>query len=395
MVNGKVALHIISGDLWAGAEVQVYNTLLAMKESLWVTPICILFNDGMLANKLQDLNIKTMILDEKKYNSFQLLIKLIKICKKLKPDIVHVHHNKEHLIGFFATLLSGYKAPLIRTIHGKSKVPDHIRGIQRIRSSIVNWIDQILTKFTTNCIIAVSKDIANDFKKIIDSKKTVHIYNAINIPPGSLSIKDAQLHRESFNINENFWIGTAARLVEIKNLELLIETGRLLKQKGLRFKISIFGDGPLFNKLKSIIKEYQLESVVFLHGFEKNMTSIIRSFDVFILSSKHEGLPMALLEAMSLETPVICTAVGGMKEVIIDGANGLLVTPDDPKEMADAVFRLKNDPDLSRRLTQNAKKTIEQEFSIDKNIQKLLLTYDQLLDGKPFKFNNKRSHTTD
>ena len=394
MVNGKVAFHIISGDLWAGAEVQVYNTLLAMKESLWVTPICILFNDGMLANKLQDLNIKTMILDEKKYNSFQMLIKLIKICKKLKPAIVHVHHNKEHLIGFFATLLSGYKAPLIRTIHGKSKVPDHILGIQRIRSKIVNYLDQILTKFFTTRIIAVSKDIANDFKKTIDSKKIVHIYNAINIDPGGFPLKDAQLYRESFNIKNDFWIGTAARLVEVKNLELLIEAGRLLEQKEVPFKISIFGDGPLFNKLKSIIKEYQLESVIFMHGFEKNMTSIISSFDVFILSSKHEGLPMALLEAMSLETPVICTAVGGMKEVIIDGANGLLVTPDDPKEMADAVIRLKNDPDLSRRLTQNAKKTIEQEFSIDRNIKKLLSIYDQLLDGKLFKFDHKKSLIT-
>ena len=172
---------------------------------------------------------------------------------------------------------------------------------------------------------------------------------------------------------------TAARLVEPKNLELLIEAGRLLQEMNFIFKISIFGDGPLYKKLKSKIKEYHLEDIILMHGFSNNMPRIIRLFDVFILTSKHEGLPMALLEAMALKTPVICTAVGGMKEVMKDGINGLLIRSDDPYNIVEAVLRIKNSPNLSRKLAENAKKTIEKEYSITRNVEKLIFSYEQLL----------------
>jgi len=381
-MNQKIVLHIISGDLWAGAEVQVYHTLIALKKKTKIIPVCILFNNGMLAKKLQDQKIKTLVIDETKYSSVRMLAKLVMIYRRLKPDIIHVHNTKEHFLGVFAAMSIGHKIPLARTIHGKIKARDHITGIRLIKSDIVIYLDKILNIFFANRIIAVSKDIESDLKKTFDKKKIVHIYNAINIDPRGLSEKDVKRNRGSFCIKEDFWIGAAARLEKVKNLELLIETGRLLQKKELKFKISIFGEGPLYNKLKSKIKKYQLESVVFMHGFEKNMHCIIPSFDVFIMPSKHEGLPMALLEAMSLETPVICTAVGGMKEIIQDGINGLLVKPDDPCDMADAVIRLKSNPILSRRLAENARKTIEQEFSIVQNIEKLSILYDQLICSK-------------
>ena len=249
-MNQKIIFHIISGDLWAGAEVQVYQTLRALKNNPNIMPVCILFNDGMLASKLRQKKIKTLILDEKKNNSLEILIQLVKICRKLKPDIIHVHHIKEHFLGIFASLSTCHKVPLIRTIHGKSKVPDHVSGFQRIRSEIVVCLDKILNRFFATRIIAVSREIKEELTKSIDKNKVIHISNAIHIDSQISVDDDIQISRESFDIKEEFWIGTAARLVEPKNLELLIEAGRLLQQKDLNFKISIFGEGPLLKKLK-------------------------------------------------------------------------------------------------------------------------------------------------
>ena len=385
----KVVLHVISGDLWAGAEMQVYQTLLAMKSKERFIPVCVLFNEGLLEEKLRMEGIETIVIDESSLNSMQMLCRLVGFCKKFKPGIIHAHHIKEHFLGAMAAFFIGHKVPLIRTLHGKSRVPDYITGMKRLRSNIVVQMDKFLIRYLATCVIAVSKDIEKHLKeKSVKGFKVVQIYNALRLNAAGPSQETVRSVREFFNIKERFWIGTASRLVEPKNHELLIEAGKRLRDKNIDFVISIFGEGPLYNFLKNKIWQHNLQSYVLLHGFNSDMQSIMGMFDVFVLSSRHEGLPMALLEAMSLGLPVVCTNVGGMREIVKNGFNGLLVSPRDPSAMAEALIRIKNDPELAWSLAGNAKETVTKEFSIMRNTEKLLRVYDQLSKGDRFASDN-------
>jgi glycosyltransferase involved in cell wall biosynthesis len=227
-------------------------------------------------------------------------------------------------------------------------------------------------------IIAVSKDLERLLIHSFPKATVTQIYNAIQIYNKKL-IFEKDIRKKS-NINDDvFWIGTVARLSEPKNLELLIDAGKLLMLSEINFKISIWGEGPLRNKLQNRIDANNLQNLISLDGFEKNILPFLASLDLFVLCSLHEGLPMSLLEAMTMEIPVVCTEVGGIKEIITDGFSGLLVQNNDPISLTNAITKLQQDKTLRKKLVANAKIKIEQEFNIETTINKLIDLYRTIL----------------
>lgn len=111
-------LHIISGDLWAGAEVQAYNTLIALSNDANFSLLCIVFNDGLFREKLRKKNIATTLIDEKKNSAWKIIDKICIEIKKRQPDIIHVDLVKEHFTSKLAIMKSFKKIPLVRTVHG-------------------------------------------------------------------------------------------------------------------------------------------------------------------------------------------------------------------------------------------------------------------------------------
>jgi len=375
--NTKIKLmHIISGDLWAGAESQVYNTLLALKSYDDILVTCVLFNDGILKNKLDSIGIKTYVLDETENDSVKIFIKLHKLVKIFRPHIIHVHHTKEHLLGLLCTCTHHFKRiAIIRTMHGMHGVRPGLPLLQRLRSSVVVWIDSILLKFFTDTVIAVSKDLMLYLQQKNLKANISVIHNALDVDHYVTAEKRSDRSLEAYRPSKGFWIGTAARLVRPKNLGMLIDAGTILKTKGIPFQISIFGDGPLKNELQKRITSLGLQKEIRLHGFVDGVLDIIDALDVFVLCSSHEGLPMALLESMLIETPVICTNVGGMKEVVEHEVNGLLVRHDDVEGLAGALMRLYNDKNLSNIIKKNAKQTILERFSAKISTKRLVTIY--------------------
>ena len=233
-------------------------------------------------------------------------------------------------------------------------------------------------KYFCDCLVAVSNDMYQFLSRIYPTKKIVLIYNSISLINYE-NYTNSRETRNKYNIGDIFWIGTAARLSSPKNLEMLIRVASFLK--GIlkdSFKVSIFGDGPLRNELQALITKSNLDDTVFLNGFTEDVIPIISSFDVFVLTSFHEGLPMALLEAMALKKPVICTAVGGIKDVIVDKNNGYLVPSNDHIAMGKRILELFYNPDEKSHVGESAFLTIRDNFSIDVTINKLTEAYKLL-----------------
>ena len=372
MVN---IVHIISGDLWAGAESQAFHTLSDLSETSSFSVAVILFNDGILAKKLQTSGVKFVIIDEKKYNGFTMLWKMTLLLRRLKPKIVHVHAYKEHVLGKTACKLSNIKANIIRTFHGRSETPPGLSFLKTIKSNTIHKIEKL---FMQNCnLIAVSKDLETTLSLSFPDAFVTQIYNGLPVPEIKKISKERI--RAKYSVEKNvFWIGTVARLEEIKNLGMLINAGIKLKGANLNFRISIFGEGQLKRVLQDKINQNSLGNNIFLEGFVDNIMPLIASFDLFVLCSLHEGLPMSLLEAMFAEVPVICTSVGGMKEVITNRYTGLLVPSNDARALSESIIKVKNDSILKNELIENAKIEVEEKFLIQITNQKLAVLYNQL-----------------
>ena len=154
-------IHVISGDLWAGAEVQVFQTLSAVKKNIDLT--CLVFNEGVLLEKLVKEDIKTILLDENKNSSFKLIKLLQEILFNFKPDIIHVHAVKEHYIAKLSCLFFNKKISVFRTVHGARNVPPGLPLIKFFRSKFVVGLDNFLIRRCTDVVIAVSKDLKKEF----------------------------------------------------------------------------------------------------------------------------------------------------------------------------------------------------------------------------------------
>jgi len=152
-----------------------------------------------------------------------------------------------------------------------------------------------------------------------------------------------------------------------------------LKQKfNLQIKVAILGDGSKRVYLENLSKQLGVDDEIVFLGVQKDVQSFMASSKVFVLPSRWEGLPMVILEAMANRMPIITTPVGGIAEVIEDGASGILVEPENPEALADKIYELLSSEKLQRSISENAFKKVKEEYSIEGYTQKMLDIYKDL-----------------
>lgn len=374
----KKILHIISGDLWAGAEVQVYHTVRGLRRSDEMDIEIILFSHGILEKRLEDDGIRATVIDEARNNPFEMITAMARIISDRKPNIIHVHAYKEHIIAKAALQVAKEKISLIRTFHGMSEATKDLGLFKTIKSKIIHAVEKAILNEKNAHLIAVSRDLHEYLSDSYPKASVVQIYNGI---PILKDVKESSNDmRTKYRVeNEVLWIGTIARLAETKNLPLLVTAATYLKEKNVRFIVSIWGTGPLQDKLEKLIKNEDIGDCIRLEGFDENIYPIIKALDVFVLCSLHEGLPMSLLEAMALSTPVICSNVGGMKEIIEHERTGLLIPSDDADALAKEILRLQGDTELRNEMIERARMHVEKQFNIDNTNKKLVELYESIV----------------
>jgi glycosyltransferase involved in cell wall biosynthesis len=149
-------------------------------------------------------------------------------------------------------------------------------------------------------------------------------------------------------------VGTVAHFRPQKGYPVLLEAARCVVDRGVPVRFVAVGRGPEEAKLRALHSRLGLGDRFLFTGFRQDATGVMASFDLFVLASHHEGLPLALMEALALGTPVVATAVGGIPEGITDGAEGILVPPSRPDLLARAIETLARDPELRARMSRAA-----------------------------------------
>jgi glycosyltransferase involved in cell wall biosynthesis len=144
----------------------------------------------------------------------------------------------------------------------------------------------------------------------------------------------------------------------------------------------IVGEGSLRSEAHRLLREGDAEHLCWLPGEREDIPEILRSLDLFVLPSLREGISNTILEAMASGVPVVATRVGGNPELVAEGETGLLVPPEDPVAMAEAIRTYLDRPDLLKAHGQAGRKRVEQNFSIEKMVNGYLAVYDSVLDRK-------------
>lgn len=283
-------------------------------------------------------------------------------------DLVHTHGYKADLYGYLAAWRC--HKPVVATCH------NWVGGTAAL--GIYNHLDRIaLKKF--NALAAVSDTVAQRLLAFgVPAEKIKTIANGINVT--------AFEHAEPLPLFKaqggTVVLGMVARLDLQKGFDYLLQAARELCKTFQGLKIIIAGEGPDRSAIEAMIHQYGLQSKVILAGQQSNMPAVYAAMDIFVLPSLNEGLPMTVLEAMAASKPVIATRVGAIPSVIKDGESGLLVDPKDSEGLRNAIAMLLNDPELRRRLGDQAHAWVSRNYTAGAMAVKYREMYEEVL-GKP------------
>lgn len=367
--------HLASGDLWAGAEVQVAT----MCESLAMMPqvevSAIFFNEGQLAESVRAVGIPVTVLPENEHGFFGLLKLTQEVIRKQRPDILHTHRSKENMIGALVKR-SGDVTALVQTVHG---LGEPFRGLAALRASLHERIVRFVTPRYFDMIFPVSHDIERHLSRVYPRMTFRVIHNAVRAAAPRTAEQRRRIRTELGIADDEFLIGTAGRFVPVKAYDMLLDSLAGVMQEHSQARAIIVGDGPLQRALTDRATALGLDERVVFPGFRHDIEDVISGMDLFVISSRHEGIPTVLLEAMTLRVPVVSTAVGGIPEVVTDGETALLTPPGNPEALATAMNRIMSDQPLRENLVDAAQGLVLASFTAMAQANKLVLAYKELI----------------
>jgi len=365
-------LHIASGDLWAGAEVQLLTLAMKLHASPDTEVVVVLLNHGRLEEKLKEARIYVVVMDESNTGFFSLLVRLTRLARELDIDIIHTHRSKENILGSIAALLAG-NIPSVRTVHG---APEHKPSISKPHKYLVNGLDNFCARHIQRMAVAVSNNLAERLARTIPAEKLCVIENGIDLEE-FITVRKTRLEHINKRPGE-FRIGIAGRLTPVKRVDIFIRTADYIIKHHPETPAAfhIYGDGPLRSDLEILAQSLGISQQVHFHGHRDDIREELATLDVLLMTSDHEGTPMVLLEALATGVDVIAHATGGIGEILNHGECGVLVHEHTPQGYAKEVIKLaENTTDANGHRHRATCSSLEDRFSAALNAAKYTRLY--------------------
>jgi len=312
------------------------------------------------------------------WRDLRAIIKLYRLIKQEKPDIVHTHTAKAGAVGRLAAWLA--RVPVIvHTFHG------HVfRGyFGFLKTKFFILMERLLAKISSQIVVispAQFKDMVEIFKIAPGNKTRI-------IPLGFelerfLSLRKNNSLREWLNLPEkSFLLGIIGRLVPIKNHEMALQAVNRLRQTGVPAHLCVVGDGELRAKLERHVHQNGLGAFVHFLGWRLDIENIYAGIDALLLTSQNEGTPVAIIEAMASGVPVVATNGGGVGDLIQDQITGMLSPPNDYDSLVTKIRQIFESNPLRERLTVNAKSFVSGIYAYKRLVTDIETLYFSLLNG--------------
>ena len=285
--------------------------------------------------------------------------------RHFQPDIVHTHGYRSDVVGGWVA--RGLKVPTVTTVHGFTGGGLKNRLYERIQVAAYRRFD---------AVVAVSRPLRTQLDAAgVPSSRLVLV-------PNGFEFRDPlprDAAREALGLPQDGpVIGWVGRLGREKGADVLVQALPLISD--LPFSVSFVGDGAERAAIESLALRLGVSARIRWHGVIPQAGRLIRAFDLFVLSSRTEGTPIALFEAMGAGTPVIATAVGGVPDVMTD-QHGWLVPAEQPGLLAAAIREAWASPDLRRLKSDAAARRLTQEYDLTPWLERYEALYRALITG--------------
>ena len=392
----KKILYLITKSSWGGAGRYVYDLATGVSKKNFEVVVA-LGGKGELKDKLEAQSICTVTIptlqrDVALWREIKAFLNLVKIIRKEKPDVLHTNSSKAGALGALAGRIA--RVPkIIFTAHGWA-FNENRSFFSRTAITFLHWFTVLLSHKT----IAVSDQTKEQALKKMPfiKNKLVVVHNGITeIPFKESSIAREELFQKGIPKNihpDTLWFGTISELHKNKGLDYMIRAISKISRSDLDIKehpravlghnkpfvFIIIGGGEEEDRLIKLIEKESLQDVVFLVGYKKNASSLLKAFDVFTLTSRTEAFPYVPLEAGLAELPVIASRVGGIPEIVSKDC-GILVKRGNINEIAQAITHLLNNKEKRKSLGLNLKKHVQQNFSTQEMVKNTLKYYNKLI----------------
>lgn len=301
-----------------------------------------------------------------------------KLVQELEPelDLLHLHTP---LVKF-----PNSRLPAIVTIHTPMKAD--VGSVQS--DTILGFLTKLQLPFS----ILLEKQLLDNARQItVVAISVAHELGNYGIEPNQIEVLGNGVDTHTFfptnrknKANIDPYILNVGRLGPRKGLKDLIHCANVVIKEYPNVRFYIAGTGPSERNLRNYADRLELsQNIIFLGHItdRERLADLYRGAAAYVHAAHYEGLPTVLLEAMACALPVVATAVSGALDVIEDEHNGLLVPPQKPGEMAQAILRLLNNPDLGNQLGLTAHKTIEEKYSWEVVSRQYLIQYEKLVEG--------------
>jgi glycosyltransferase involved in cell wall biosynthesis len=289
--------------------------------------------------------------------------KLSRIVKELRPDILHAHDP--HAVATASLALSFITSGKCPGFIASRRVAFHLKG-----NAFSRW-----KYHQVDCFVAASNAIHRMLiEDGIDADRVVTVHEGIDVHRVQAE-PAANIHAELWLPTHAPIVGAVAALTQEKGHRYLIDAAALVVRDVPDARFVIFGEGDLRPALERQIKELHLDKHVLLPGFRADILSLIRSFDLFVMSSLAEGLGTSLLDAMALSKATVASDTGGIPEVVAHEETGLLVPPRDPRALAGAISLMLKDRDRRERMGRAGLDRVTRLFTAERMVEKTLEAY--------------------
>ena len=309
-------------------------------------------------------------------NNIRILFQAFSIVRYIKEnniDLIHCHLPWAGFVGRIVHLISG--VPVIYTEHNKQER--------------YQFLTRLLNKWSFNfqsLAIAVSEEVKRSIEKNI--KPTIQvktILNGINTEKFHRNMESGKRIRTELGIpNDAIVIGSLGVFRTQKRINYWLELFLQISKSNHNVRGILVGDGPLNQQIIEQVKDLGLEDLVFLPGLQTNAVDWYSAMDIFMMTSSFEGLPLALLEAMSCECAVVSTNAGGICEVIVNDISGIIVDVDQWKNIQSKVQFLLDNPGIKNSMALAARERVMNHFSIQSMVNQLETTYNYYVHKRKY-----------
>ena len=379
-----IVCHVITKlELGGAQEVALYTVSHLDRKQF--RPILITGPGGLLdeaAQRIPDLEVITLPELGRRIHvvgDLMTLVRLILLFRRYRPKIVHTHSSKAGILGRWAAWCAGVPV-IIHTIHGYGITPAQSPGVQRflmLLERVTGWI-------TTHCVSVAEADIERGRQWGFFKKNVSLIRPGIDPRPfhGHVGRETRERIRHEFGAGPNTWlIGTVACLKPQKAPGDFIAVAKQVCEIIPHAKFVLIGDGELRPMVESLMEQLQLQNRVYLAGWRRDVPACLSAMDAFVLTSRWEGLPRAILEARAAGLPIVATKVGGVEEAIMDYRDGTLVEAGAVDALSAALLRLHQRENGSPSGKSRWVKPLPKEFHIEEMVKEYEALYCELLEG--------------